>query len=98
MAGHKKDDVEVLGAASRRRLTAAEKLAMARETYEPGMSVSLVARKYGINPNQIFHWRKLKRIGALTAVGAGESVVHPPNSMRRVDRSGSSSTYSARRR
>lgn len=75
MTSHKQDGVEVLGAASRRRWTAAEKLAMVRETYEPGMSVSLVARKHGINPNQIFHWRKLERIGALTAVGAGESVV-----------------------
>ena len=31
---------------------------MVRETYEPGMTVSLVARRHGINPNQLFHWRK----------------------------------------
>ena len=37
--------------------------------------MSLVARKHGINPNQLFQWRKLERIGALTAVGAGEAVV-----------------------
>ena len=43
---------------------------MVRETYEPGMTVSLVARKHGVNPNQVFHWRKLERVGALTAVGA----------------------------
>jgi transposase len=48
---------------------------MVRETYEPGMTVSLVARQHGINPNQLFHRRKLERIGALTAVGAGETVV-----------------------
>ena len=48
---------------------------MVRETYEPGMTVSLVARKHGVNPNQVFHWRKLERMGALTAVGAGETVV-----------------------
>jgi transposase len=66
---------EVLGAERRRRWSTAEKLAMVRETYEPGMTVSLVARKGGINPNQLFHWRKLERIGALTAVAAGESVV-----------------------
>ncbi len=75
MTSPKHQEVDVLGAAARRRWTAAEKLAMVRETYEPGMSVSLVARKHGINPNQIFHWRKLERIGALTAVGSGESVV-----------------------
>jgi transposase len=39
------------------------------------MSVSLVARKHGVNPNQIFHWRKLERDGALAAAGAGEAVV-----------------------
>src|SRR2546423_14258815 len=66
---------EVLGAERRRRWSTAEKLAMVRETYEPGMTVSLVARKHGINPNQLFHWRKLERMGSLTAVEAGESVV-----------------------
>ena len=48
---------------------------MVHETYEPGMTVSLVARRHGVNPNQVFHWRKLERIGALTAVEAGETVV-----------------------
>ena len=75
MTGPKSKDVEVLSAERRRRWTAAEKLAMVRETYEPGMTVSLVARKHGVNPNQVFHWRKLERIGALTAVEAGETVV-----------------------
>jgi transposase-like protein len=64
-----------LGAERRRRWSAAEKVSMVRETYEPGMTVSLVARRHGINPNQLFHWRKLERIGALTAVEAGETVV-----------------------
>jgi len=36
---------------------------------------TLVARKHGINPNQLFQWRKLERIGALTAVDSGQSVV-----------------------
>lgn len=59
----------------RRRWSAAEKAVLVRETYEPGMSVSLVARKYGISASQLFNWRKLERDGALTAVQAGESVV-----------------------
>ena len=75
MTGPKSKAVEVLDAERRRRWSAAEKLAMVRETYQPGMTVSLVARKHGVNPNQVFHWRKLERIGALTAVEAGESVV-----------------------
>ena len=68
-------EAEVLGAERRRRWSAAEKVGMVRETYEPGMTVSLVARRHGINPNQLFHWRKLERIGALIAVEAGETVV-----------------------
>jgi transposase len=39
------------------------------------MSVSLVARRYGIAPNQLFRWRRLYAEGALSAVGAGEEVV-----------------------
>ncbi len=67
MTNTKNNDVEVLGPGRRRRWTASEKLAMVRETYEPGMSVSLVARRHGVNPNQLFQWRRLERIGALTA-------------------------------
>jgi transposase len=75
MTSPKNEEVEVLGAERRRRWSAGEKLAMVRETYEPGMTVSLVARRHRINPNQLFHWRKLERIGALAAVEAGETVV-----------------------
>jgi transposase len=75
MTSRKSNEAEVLGVERRRRWSAVEKLGMVRETYEPGMTVSLVARKHGINPNQLFHWRKLERIGSLTAVEAGESVV-----------------------
>ena len=75
MTSAKNEEVEVLGAERRRRWSAPEKLAMVRETYEPGMTVSLVARSHRINPNQLFHWRKLERIGALAAVEAGETVV-----------------------
>jgi transposase len=59
----------------RRRWSADEKAALVRETYEPGMTVSLVARKHGVGASQLFNWRKLEREGALTAVSAGESVV-----------------------
>ncbi len=67
---------EVLsGPERRRRWTAAEKLALVAETYEPGMSVSLVARRHGIAPNQLFTWRRLANQGALTATRAEEEVV-----------------------
>ncbi|WP_273829058.1 IS3 family transposase [Pseudomonas sp. SBT1-2] len=48
---------------------------MVRQSLEPGQSVSVVARRNGINPNQLFHWRKLYQDGSLSAVSAGEAVV-----------------------
>ena len=45
------------------------------EAEEAGVTVSLVARRHGIAPNQLFRWRRLASQGALTATGAEESVV-----------------------
>ena len=59
----------------RRRWTPGEKAELVRLTYEPGMSVSLVARQHGVAASQLFTWRRLERQGALAAVGAGEAVV-----------------------
>ncbi|MDH4554659.1 IS3 family transposase [Pseudomonas sp. BN417] len=67
--------MEVLGQERRRRWSVEEKLAMVRESLEPGQSVSVVARRNGINANQLFHWRKLYQDGSLSAVSAGEAVV-----------------------
>ena len=41
------------------------KRAVVEETLRPGTSVALVARKHGINANQVFCWRKLYREGQL---------------------------------
>jgi transposase len=59
----------------RRRWSPEEKRAILEEAEQPGNSLSAVARKYGVNPNQLFHWRKLMREGALVAVGADDQVV-----------------------
>jgi transposase len=59
----------------RRRWSGAEKVRMVGETYEPGATVSLVARRHGVAPNQLFTWRRLASEGALTATTAGEEVV-----------------------
>jgi len=68
--------VEVItSVARRRRWSPEEKRAMVQEAESPGMSVSAVARKYGIHPNQLFRWRRLMHEGALCAVRAGEEVV-----------------------
>ena len=70
------EQVEVITSVQRRRRwSAEEKAAIVQETYAPGMSVSLVARRHGIAPNQVFSWRRLYASGALSAVGAGEEVV-----------------------
>ena len=72
------DRVEIITSVQRRRRwTAAEKVRIVEETFEPGMTVSLVARRHGhgVAPNQLFTWRRLVVEGALTAAGSGEHVV-----------------------
>jgi transposase len=70
------DRVEIITSVQRRRRwTAAEKVRMVEETFEPGMTVSLVARRHGVAPNQLFTWRRLVAQGSLTAAGSGEEVV-----------------------
>jgi transposase len=59
----------------RRRWSAEEKRAMVEEAEQPGSSVSQVARKNGVTPSQIFHWRMLMRAGGLSAIRAEETVV-----------------------
>ncbi|WP_420893700.1 IS3 family transposase [Pseudomonas veronii] len=66
---------ELLGQERRRRWSPEQKLAMVRESLEPGQSVSVVARRNGINANQLFLWRKLYQDGSLSAVSTGEAVV-----------------------
>ena len=71
-----KRNIEVLsGPERRRRWSAAEKLAIIQETYEADATVSIVARRHGIQPNQLFAWRRLASQGALTATAAEEEVV-----------------------
>ena len=54
------DRVEIITSVQRRRRwTASEKVRMVEETFEPGMTVSLVARRHGVAPNQLFTWRRL---------------------------------------
>ena len=49
----------------RRRRSAAERRRIVEETLEAGSSVARVARKYGINANQVFQWRRMYRGGEL---------------------------------
>ena len=59
----------------RRRWTPEQKLQIVKQTNEPGSSVSMVARQFGISAAQLFQWRKAYLQGSLMAVGANEAVV-----------------------
>ena len=62
-------DVELSGSLSvaspRRRRSVEERRRIVEETLEPGASVARVARKHGVNANQVFGWRKLYESGRL---------------------------------
>jgi transposase len=70
------ENVEILTEPERRRRRSAqEKLAIVQEAFEPGATVSAVARRHGLNANQVFAWRKQYEEGSLAAVKAGGAVV-----------------------
>ena len=70
------DGIEVVtGVERRRRWSLSEKLKAVEETRLPGMSVSYVARKYGIAPSLLFRWRKLMAEGGQEAVRSDDAVV-----------------------
>ena len=58
----------------RRRWTPEQKLEIVKQTNEPGSSVSMVARQFGITAAQLFQWRKAYLQGSLMALGANETV------------------------
>jgi transposase len=60
--------IEVItGVARRRRWSVEEKLRIVAESLTGGASVSVVAQRHGLRPNQLFKWRKLARDGAFAA-------------------------------
>jgi transposase len=58
---------------SGRRWSRADKWRIVEESYQPGTSVSLVARRYDVNANQVFNWRREAREGRLGKPPAGIS-------------------------
>jgi transposase len=69
----------------RRRWTVEEKRHVVEETYRSGMSISQVARKYGINPSQLFYWRRIMEEGALTGIRCQEELV-PKSQVNELER------------
>lgn len=67
--------IEILGSERRKRRFTQEKMAIVQQSFESGMSVSMVARQHGIAASQLFLWCKQYQEGSLIAVAAGEHVV-----------------------
>lgn len=76
MTSSKEKPVEIITRVGRRRRWALEeKKAIVDESYEPGATVSYVARKHGVSPSMVFKWRKDYQAGALVGVGCEDKVV-----------------------
>src|SRR3989442_13757681 len=79
-AGEPVRRLEVFSGAGRRRAwTAEQKARIVAESYAGGGSVSAVARRHGLTPQQLFGWRRQAErrgeVGALTNDVAFASVV-----------------------
>ena len=68
--------IEVItGEQKRRRYTPEEKARFVALAMQPGYTVSLVARQYGITPSLLFKWKRLMNEGGKSAIAAGDEVV-----------------------
>lgn len=68
--------IEVItGVQRRRRYSAREKAQLVALSDQPGMSVSLVARRHGISASLLFCWKKLMKDGGMSAIESGDEVV-----------------------
>ena len=65
----------ITGTARRRHWSTEQKLQIIEESFEPGETVSSVARRRGVTPNLLYRWRRLMTEGGAAAVGSDESVV-----------------------
>ena len=62
------------GGGKRRQYSEASKRRMVAETQLPGASVSTVARRYDVNSNQLFRWRRQLLPKAAVEGGAGNDL------------------------
>ena len=66
--------IDVLGPEKRRRRSIQEKIAIVQQSFEPGMTVSLITQQHGVVASQLFLWRKQYQEGSLSAVASGSHV------------------------
>ena len=59
----------------RRRFSVEQKIRCVQETNQPGISVSHIARKYGISPSLLFLWRNRMAEGGKKAIAVDDEVV-----------------------
>ena len=57
----------------RRRYSVEQKIRVVEESKQPGMTVSYVARKYGISPSMVFQWRRRMAEGGAAPISIGHS-------------------------
>jgi transposase len=72
--------VSVAGVRTRKRRSIQEKLQIVRETLQSEASVAVIARRHGVNANQVFTWRRQHQRGQLkgrSGARAKEAVVLP---------------------
>lgn len=68
--------IEVItGEQKRRRYTPEDKARFVALAMQPGDTVSLVARQYGITPSLLFKWKRLMNEGGKSAIAVGDEVV-----------------------
>ena len=68
-------ETEIRKKAKRRMRSKGERRRIVEETLVAGASVARVARRHGVNANQVFNWRRLYRAGQLGAESPPQSLL-----------------------
>lgn len=67
----------------RKWLSAAQKLSIVQESYDPGKTVAEVARKHNVSVSSLINWRKRANTGSLMSVKNDESLV-PASELKKL--------------
>ena len=67
----------------RKWLSAAQKLSIVQESYDPGKTVAEVARKHNVGVSSLINWRKRANLGSLMSVKNSESLV-PASELKKL--------------